>query len=86
MNWLRENAFLAGWLALPLSIVAIIAQNKGKPLKEFDWTWATIYLTFGITLGVTLTQSFDGLSREFAKWLATLSFFAILFNRRRTNY
>ena len=82
MNWLRENAWMTGWFALPLAVLAIYAQNKGKQLKDFDWTWAIIYLTFGITLGVTLAQNADAFAREFAKWLATLSFFAILFNRK----
>ena len=83
MNWLRENAWMTGWLALPLALLAIYAQNRGKQLKDFDWSWATIYVTFGVTLGVALTPSADSFAREFAKWLATLSFFAILFNRNR---
>jgi hypothetical protein len=84
MNWLSSHAFLAGWLALPLSVFAIFAQNRGKEVKDIDWTWAIIYLTFGITLGVTLTPTFDRVARDFTQWLATLSFFAILFNRRRS--
>lgn len=85
MNWFRDNAFLAGWLALPLAMLATISQNKGKLLKDIDWTWAIIYLTFGITLGVAFTPSFDMYAREFAKWLAMLSFFGIFFNRTRSN-
>jgi membrane protein DedA with SNARE-associated domain len=85
VNWLKDNSFLAGWLALPVTIFAVYAQNKGKPIREIDWTWAIIFMTFGVTLGVAFTPSFDSYSREFAKWLATLSFFAILFNRRRDN-
>jgi hypothetical protein len=85
MGWLKENAFLAGWLALPVSIFAVFAQNRGKQIKDVDWTWAIIFVTFGITLGVALTPKFDTFSRTLAQWFATLSFFAILFNRRRDN-
>lgn len=85
MNWLKDNAFLAGWLALPVAIFAIVAQNRGEPVKDIDWTWVAIYITFGITLGVAPTKSFDSFSRTFAQWLAMLSFMAILFNRRRSN-
>ena len=82
MNALREYSWLTGWLALPVSIFAIYAQNRGKQIKDIDWTWAIIYLTFGVTLGVTFTKEFDAFSRDFAKWLAMLSFFCIIFNRK----
>src|SRR5271166_2078538 len=38
MNWFRDNAFLAGWLALPIAILAVYAQNRGRRLREVDWT------------------------------------------------
>jgi len=85
MHWLRENAFLSGWFALPVAILATIAQNRGKPIKEVDWTWAMIYCTFGIALGVALTPTFDTSARDFAKFLAYTSFFSILFGRASRN-
>jgi len=85
MEWLKAYAWLTGWLALPLGLLAIYAQNRGRELKDVDWTWATIFVTFGVTLGITFTSSFDPFVREAAKWLAMLSFYAILFNRRRDN-
>jgi hypothetical protein len=85
MNWLRDNSFLAGWLALPITLFAVYAQNRGKPIRDIDWTWAIIYVTFGITLGVALSKTFDLAARTMAQTFATLSFFAILFNRRRDN-
>jgi len=83
VEWLKDNAFLAAWLALPIAVFAIYVQNRGKQFKDYDWNWITIYLTFGRTIGITFTKTFDTFSRKFAKWLAMLSFFAILFNRSR---
>jgi hypothetical protein len=85
MNWLKDHAWLAGWLALPIAILNIFTQLKQSPSKEIDWTWTVIFMTFGITLGITFTPLFDAKSRSFAQTLAMLSFFAILFNRRRDN-
>jgi hypothetical protein len=85
MQWLRENAFLAEWLALPVSLFAAYAQNRGKSPKEVQWEWVMIYLTFGIAFPVSLSRNFDEFAREFAKWLAMFSFIAIVFNRRRDN-
>jgi hypothetical protein len=78
MQWLKDNAFLAGWLALPLTLFAAYAQNRGKPLKDIDWTWAIIYVTFGITLGVIVSQGFDLPTKIMAQMFAVLSFLAIL--------
>jgi uncharacterized membrane protein AbrB (regulator of aidB expression) len=82
MNWLKDNTFLAGWLALPLALIAVYAQNRGKAFKDIDWTWVMIYAIFGISFGVTVTKSFDMVAREFTKFLAFVSFFAIIYNRR----
>lgn len=82
MNWLKENAFLAGWLALPLALLAVYAQNRGKKFKDIDWTWAMIYVIFGVTFGITVTKAFDDKARSFSELLAFVTFFAIIWSRK----
>jgi predicted permease len=82
MTWLKDNAFLAGWLALPLALFAIYAQNRGKELKDIDWAWVIIYATFGISFGITVTKGFDEKARSFAELLAFSTFFAIVWSRK----
>ena len=85
MNWLRGYAWLTGWLALPIAIANMVMRLKQKPSTGVDFTWAIIYLTFGVALGITLTPTFDEKSRSFTQWLAMLSFFCIIFSRNRDN-
>ncbi len=82
MNWLKDNSFLAGWLALPLALLAIYAQNRGKKFKDIDWTWAMIYVIFAVSFGITVSKSFDEKARSVAELFAFTTFFAIIWSRK----
>jgi hypothetical protein len=36
MNWLESHVWLATWLALPVGIVTIFAQNVTTKFEQFD--------------------------------------------------
>lgn len=46
VQWLKDNAFLAEWLALPIAIFAAVVQNWGKKPQEIDITNGLYYLAF----------------------------------------
>jgi len=83
MEWLKAHAFLTGWIAMPFTIWAAIIKLKKKEGQPIEWQWAMIILTFGISISIAFTPGFDQFAREFAKWLAMMCFFAILFARPR---
>ena len=85
MSLLKDHVYLTAWIALPFTIWSAVSKIRVKPATTIDWSWGIIVLTFGITLGIAFTPLFDQFAREFAKWLATFSFMAILFNRSRTS-
>jgi hypothetical protein len=76
MNWLKDYSYLSGWLALPIAIVAMIFQNKGKPIRDMDWSRPLIYLAFLTALAVAFNQSFDFQARLFAQMVL---FFGLVF-------
>jgi hypothetical protein len=63
MDWLKNYSYLSGWLALPIAIVAMIFQNKGKPIREMDWSRPLIYLAFLTALAVAFNATFDYAAR-----------------------
>lgn len=67
MNWLKDYSYLSGWLALPIAVVAMIFQNKGKALKDIDWSRPLIYLAFLTTLAVVFNSNFDFQARFFSQ-------------------
>jgi hypothetical protein len=84
MAWFKDHYFLCAWIALPFTLWNAISRLRVKGATGVDWTWSIIVLTFGITLGIAFTPAFDQFSRDYAKWMSTLSFMTILFNRSRS--
>src|SRR5579863_2692247 len=46
MQWLKDHAFLAEWLALPLALFVAVLQNWGKKPADIDITNGLYYLAF----------------------------------------
>jgi hypothetical protein len=69
MNWLKDYSYLSGWLALPIAVVAMIFQNKGKPLKDIDWSRPLIYLALLTALAVAFNANFDTQARISAQMI-----------------
>jgi len=83
MHWLRENAFLAAWIALPVAIGMGIYQNRLKTFREMDWPRFLMYITFLSCLAAALTPYFDSEGRSFARYIAGFLLGAIIVNRQR---
>lgn len=84
LAWLRENAYLAAWLALPVAIVIGIFQNAKLGIENFDWGRNLMYLAFLVALGVRFTPSIEESIRHDAGYLmAMLIGFFIVDAKRR---
>jgi hypothetical protein len=81
MNWLRDHAFLATWLALPVAIISIFVQNIPTKFKDLDWSRSLIYIAFTICLGVSFTPSFDENARSLARQLSIWGFIFLVIDR-----
>jgi hypothetical protein len=46
MQWLKDHAYLAEWLALPLALFVAVLQNWGKKPADIDITNGLYYLAF----------------------------------------
>jgi hypothetical protein len=58
LSWLKENAYLAAWLALPVAIVIGFVQNQKLGFEKFDWSRNLLYLAFLVALAVKFSPSF----------------------------
>ena len=83
MNWLRDNAFLATWLALPVMLLVGFFQAKKANFVNVDWTRFVMYFGFVTSLAVAFTLKFDQQARLFAQFLSTFLLGAILVSRRQ---
>ena len=83
MKWLSTHAYLAGWLALPLSVVLFFFQNSKSNFQSIDWSRSLIYLAFSISLGVAFTPSFDETARSLARYLVEIGFVFLVVDRNR---
>jgi hypothetical protein len=57
--WLRDNAYLAAWLAIPVAIVIGVFQNVKLGIEKFDWSRNLLYLAFLVGLAVRFTPFVD---------------------------
>jgi len=83
MNWLRENAFLATWLALPVALLVGFFQAKKANFANVDWTRFMMYFGFLTSLAVVFTPKFDQHSRSYAEFLATFLIGSIIVSRKQ---
>jgi hypothetical protein len=69
MNWLRENVFIATWLALPVTLFIGLYQARKTEYKTVNWFRLLTYFTFFNALAVAFTPTFEAESRQFARYL-----------------
>ena len=72
LNWLKENAYLAAWLALPVAIAIGFFQNSKIGFEKFDWSRNLLYLTFLVSLAVKFTPYVDQRMRDEAGYLVAM--------------
>jgi hypothetical protein len=79
MNWLKDNAYLAAWLALPVMIVIAVVQGVKTDFVGTDWSRMLIYFLFLTSLGAAFTPGFDPTAREIARYFlgAVLAFLIV---------
>ena len=82
LNWLRDNAYLAAWLAIPVAILIAIFQNKKVGITNFDWSRNLLYLTFLVALAVTFTPSVDEKMRSGAWFLVAVLVAFLIMDRK----
>jgi hypothetical protein len=83
MNWLKDHAYLAAWLALPVMIVVAIYQNRTNDFAEIDWSRLLIYIAFLVALGVTFTPTFDEPARTVARTIVFGGIGFLIVDRRQ---
>jgi hypothetical protein len=82
MNWLKDHAYLAAWLALPVMIVIAVVQSVKTDFVGTDWSRMLIYFLFLTSLGVVFTPSFDPTARDVAKYFLGAGFAFLIVDRR----
>lgn len=83
LNWLKENAYLAAWLALPVAIVVGLVQNSRTDFKELDWPRSLMYIAFLTALPVVFTPTFDETARSSARNIVFALLGVLIVDRRR---
>jgi len=81
MHWLRENAFLATWLALPVGIVVAIFQTRQSGVAQLKWFRALMYFAFPTCLAVAFTPTLDSTTRQYASNLLYMLLIIIVVSR-----
>lgn len=82
LNWLRENAYIASWLAIPVAVVVAFFQNKKTGFDKFDWSRNLLYLTFLVALAVRFTPSVDHTMHEEADYLIAMLVVFLIIDRK----
>lgn len=72
MHWLKENVYLASWLAIPVALIGLVYQNRGKAAAEVDWNRSLLYIAFLVALSATFTPVFDATARTTAGMLVAI--------------
>ena len=82
LSWLRDNAYLAGWIAIPVAILIAFFQNKKIGFEKFDWSRNLIYLTFLVSLAIKFTPSVDQRMRDEAGYLVAMLIVVLIIDRK----
>jgi hypothetical protein len=67
MNWLKEQVYLAAWLALPVTVLVAFIQNKKAETKaeSFPLKKTLAYLLFLICFPMSLSPALPEGTRTF---------------------
>lgn len=82
LNWLKENAYLAAWLALPVAIVIGFFQNQKLGFEKFDWSRNLLYVAFLVALAVKFTPSLAQNMRDEAGYLLIMLTVFLMIDRK----
>ena len=69
LNWLKENVYIATWLALPVTLLVGVCQARKTEYKTVNWLRLLMYFSFVTSLAVAFTPRFDADARNFAHYL-----------------
>jgi len=73
MDWFKDHAYLAPWLAPIVTIAAALIQKKGN-LDAVNWHIVLLYGIFFSSLTVAFNSSFDTSARDYARMIGILAF------------
>jgi len=84
VDWLKQNSYLAEWLAIPVAIAIAYITVKDKSLPQVNWSMLLINVTFVVSLAVALTEGHSESVHGFAVGIAafTLGALIVASNRR----
>jgi hypothetical protein len=83
MNWLKNYAWLANWLSLPVMIIIAIIQGAKAGVRNMDLAGIAIILAFLSSIAVAFTPTFDDTARSFARYLVTFLIVVIIWDRKK---
>lgn len=83
LNWLRDHAYLAAWLAPVVAVAVAAFQNRNKAFGEVDWSRLLIYFAFLVSLAVVFTPTFDQTAREVARFIVFGGIGFLIVDRRQ---
>jgi len=69
LNWLKENVYIATWLALPVTLLIGLYQARNTEYRTVNWFRLLMYFAFLTALSVAFTPRFDADARNFAHYL-----------------
>jgi hypothetical protein len=81
-NWLRDNAYLATWLAIPVAIAIGFFQNSKIGFEKFDWSRNLLYLAFLLSLAVKFTPYINQRMRDDAGYLVAMLVAFLIIDRK----
>jgi Ca2+/H+ antiporter len=78
MGWLKENSYLAEWLAIPVAVAISLVTVKGKTLAQVNWPEVLVNLAFIVSLSVVLTEGHSGYVRGSATTICMFTLVRIM--------
>jgi hypothetical protein len=81
MNWLKENVYIAAWLALPVTLFIGLYQARKTEFKTVKWFRLLTYFTFLTALAVAFTPTFEAETHQFARYLVSVLLAVIIVSR-----
>ena len=59
LAWLKEYSYLAGWFAIPVSVVVALMSVKGKRTGTVDWATVVLRFIYMMSLVVCFASGID---------------------------
>jgi hypothetical protein len=71
MDWLKNNAYIAGWLSPAIALIGMLIRGGGKS-GEIDWARMMLFIGFLTCLAAAFTPAVGDGARFFAGSIAVL--------------